>query len=166
MRDFLQKEIAVYSYSNRIEIIAQKSLSEMQAVKQQPPFFGNTDLIIEGFFNKLQAGFNVNTVPTVIRLTSKLQGTPEAEQGLCPLCLGVRDEIKNLLEVGSTISHIGVDSIGKMKVDLVKSSDEWFETVFEQRLCFGCKRLFIESSDKTKLFASLPANMTTLQNAL
>ena len=34
MRDFLQKEIAVYSYSNRIEIIAQKSLSEMQAVKQ------------------------------------------------------------------------------------------------------------------------------------
>lgn len=98
----------------------------MQAVKQQPPFFGNTDLIIEGFFNKLQAGFNVNTVPTVIRLTSKLQGTPEAQEGLCPLCLGVRDEIKNLLEVGSTISRIAVDADGKLTVDLVKSSNEWF----------------------------------------
>lgn len=42
------------------------------------------------------------------------------------MCLGVRDEIKNLLEVGSTISHIGLDAEGKVKVDLVKSSDEWF----------------------------------------
>ena len=161
MRDFLQKEIAVYSYSNKIEIIAQKSLSQMQAVKQQPPFFGNTDLIIEGFFNKLQAGFNVHTVPTVIRLTSKLQGTPEAEEGLCALCLGVRDEIKNLLEVGSTISHIGVGVDGKIQVELVKSSDDWFKTSFEQKLCFGCKRLFIESSDRTKLYESLPSSITT-----
>ncbi len=43
----------------------------------------------------------------MIRLTSKLQGTPEnAFVGLCPLCLGVRDEIKNLLEVGSPITKI------------------------------------------------------------
>ena len=78
----------------------------------------------------------------------------------------MRDEIKNLLEVGSTISHIGLDSSGKMKVDLVKSSDEWFQTEFEQRLCFGCKRLFIESNDKSKLFASLPTNMTATHTVL
>ncbi len=46
-------------------------------------------------------------MPTVIRLTSKLQGTPESDaMGLCPLCLGVKDEINNLLEIGSPIIKI------------------------------------------------------------
>ena len=107
MRDFMQKEIAVYIYSNRLEINSQQSLAEIQALKHSAPFFGSTDLIVEGFFKKLQAGYNVNTVPTVIRLTSKLQGTPESdEMGICPLCLGVKDEIKNLLEIGSPIIKI------------------------------------------------------------
>jgi hypothetical protein len=53
MRDFLQKEIAVYIYSNRLEIISQKSLAEMGALKHRAPFFGSTDLIVEGFFNRL-----------------------------------------------------------------------------------------------------------------
>jgi hypothetical protein len=78
----------------------------------------------------------------------------------------VKDEIKNLLEVGSTISHIRVGSDGKLNVDLVKSSDDWFKTAFEKLLCFGCKRLFIESSDKSRLYESLPDNMTKLQISL
>jgi len=127
MRDFLQKEIAVYLYSNRLEIIAQKSLAEIQSLKHRAPFFGSTDLIIEGFFAKLQAGYNVNTVPTVIRLTAKLQGTPENEVvGLCPLCLGVRDEIKNLLEVGSPITKIEYKEGQVSKVHRISTSDEWF----------------------------------------
>lgn len=130
MRDFLQKEIAVYLYSNRLEIILQKSLAEMQSIKHRAPFFGSTDLIVEGFFSKLQAGYNVNTVPTVIRLTSKLQGTPEIEfsGGLCPLCLGVRDKINNLLEVGSPITKIEYNELGVSKVHRIESSDDWFKT--------------------------------------
>ena len=61
----------------------------------------------------------MNTVPTVMRLTSKLKGVkPDLT---CPICMGVRDQINNLLEVGSTISAItpeGVLAVG--------SSDEWF----------------------------------------
>lgn len=72
MRDFLHKEIAVYSHSNKIDIIAQPSLASIKSKKYPAPNFGSTDLIIESFFNKLQAGYNVNTVPTVLRLTSKL----------------------------------------------------------------------------------------------
>lgn len=72
MRDWLQKEVAVYNYLHAVEIINQKSLVQLKASKFAPPNFGSTDLIIEGFFKTLQAGYNVNTVPTVMRLTSKL----------------------------------------------------------------------------------------------
>jgi hypothetical protein len=62
----------------------------------------------------------VNTVPTVLRLANKLQKpefppeNPEEDVGkkmvyqypnfpFCPLCYGVRDELKNLLEIGTTV---------------------------------------------------------------
>jgi hypothetical protein len=62
------------------------------------------------------------------------------EYPFCPLCMGVRDNINNLLEVGSTIKSIeinkdapadgGDDSIVKSvindKVISVQSSNEWF----------------------------------------
>lgn len=72
MRDFLQKEVAVYCHSNQIEIIAQLTLPELNNKKFSAPTFGSTDFIIDKFFSKLQSGYNVNTVPTVIRLTGKL----------------------------------------------------------------------------------------------
>lgn len=54
----------------------------------------------------------MNTVPTVVRLTNKLKkvetGAAEGTYPFCPLCLGVRDQINNLLEVGSTIKSIQV----------------------------------------------------------
>ena len=91
----------------------------------------------------------MNTVPTVIRLTSKLLKTDfnESLYPFCPLCLGVRDKITNLLEVSSTIKsihHSGEES----KVDTVQSPDEWFKTDLEQVLCFGCKRMAIEAINK------------------
>jgi hypothetical protein len=68
-------------------------------------------LLIEGFFDRLQDKYNVNTVPTVVRLTNKLLKPTEEERlyPFCPLCLGVRDSINNLLEVGSTIKSIKVN---------------------------------------------------------
>lgn len=61
----------------------------------------------------------MNTVPTVVRLTNKLEKSKVPEGVLypfCPLCLGVRDRINNLLEVGSTIKSIQIvkdDEAGK-----------------------------------------------------
>ena len=76
------------------------------------PAFGSADMLIEKFFNKLQDKFNVNTVPTVVKLTNKLLKTDFITQNkpypFCPLCFGVRDEINNLLEMGSIIKRINV----------------------------------------------------------
>ena len=72
-------------------------------------------MLIEGFFDKLQDKFNVNTVPTVVKLTNKLQKAvnlaDETPYPFCPLCMGVRDKVGNLLEMGSTIKHIGADGV-------------------------------------------------------
>ena len=59
------------------------------------------------------------------------------------MCLGVRDPINNLLEVGSTVQHIKKEG-DKLTFTAVKSADEWFKTPVEKVLCFGCKRLLIE----------------------
>lgn len=65
-------------------------------------------MLVEGFFTRLQDGYNVNTVPTVVRLTSKLQkeDLSDVKYPFCPLCMGLRDKINNLLEIGSTIQSI------------------------------------------------------------
>jgi hypothetical protein len=113
MREFLQKEIGLYNYFERVNTFMQVPLAQLRhsqgkKTKQGAPHFGSTDLLVEGFFANLQDNFNVNTVPTVIRLTTKLLKTDLStiEYPFCPLCLGVRDRINNLLEVSSTIRAI------------------------------------------------------------
>lgn len=75
------------------------------------PAFASTDYLIEKFFTNLQDKYNVNTVPTVVRLTNKLlKYTPnDVKYPFCPLCLGIRDQTNNLLEIGSTIKKIKVN---------------------------------------------------------
>jgi hypothetical protein len=72
--------------------------------------FGSADLLIESFFDRLQDKFNVNTVPTVVKLTNKLSKavnmSGQTPYPFCPLCMGVRDHITNLLEMGSTIKSV------------------------------------------------------------
>ena len=69
----------------------------------------------------MQAGYNVNTVPTVIRLTGKLQKQDHSDRQypFCPLCLGPRDKINNLLEVSSTIKSIKRDGNGENQIESV-----------------------------------------------
>ena len=132
----------------------------MQKRPTNAPCFASTDLLIEGFFNKLQDKYNVNTVPTVVRLTNKLlKPTDEDSRAypFCPLCFGVRDSINNLLEVGSTIKSIKVNpekveqtSFITKNNDIptsVESEKDWFKSELEQTLCFGCKRLVISAKD-------------------
>jgi translation elongation factor EF-1beta len=68
----------------------------------------------------------------------------------CPLCLGIRDPINNLLEVGSTVQHIKHLGDGKVEVKAVKSEKEWFSSKTEQVICFGCKRLLMEIRNDKK----------------
>ena len=56
----------------------------------------------------------MNTVPTVVRLTNKLKkeeidilkNENQNAYPFCPLCMGIRDKINNLLEIGSTIKQV------------------------------------------------------------
>lgn len=149
MRDFLEKEIALYNHNRGVKIIFQEPLAKLnQDAAARPtnsPAFGSTDLLIQGFFSRLQDKYNVNTVPTVVRLTSKLLKPtfdPARPYPFCPLCLGVRDKINNLLEIGSTIKRIEVSEETKNdkaefitastdKPIAVESSNEWFKTSIE-----------------------------------
>lgn len=82
----------------------------------------------------MQDRYNVNTVPTVVRLTNKLLKTYNPEEKktdsvpnerkypFCPLCLGVREPIHNLLEVGSTIDKIEVKEGEPDKAVLITDS--------------------------------------------
>ena len=117
----------------------------------------------------------MNTVPTVVRLTNKLQKQelPAADVAdgsaypFCPLCLGVRDQINNLLEIGSTISSIEIsEATFEVKpsfiTDLhdkpiaIKSTDEWFPEKLTQVVCFGCKRMCISAKNRNKLLDIIP----------
>ena len=108
MREFLHKEIALYNYLNKVDILTQKPLAQVLNPMTTSPFFGSADLLIENFFDRLQDKFNVNTVPTVIKLTNKLLKSINLKSSypFCPLCMGVRDEVNNLLEIGSIIKKI------------------------------------------------------------
>jgi len=175
MRDFLLKEIALYNRNRKVEVILQEPLAKINQQKlarpTNAPSFASTDLLIQAFFSKLQDKYNVNTVPTVVRLTGKLKkedfdGGDARPYPFCPLCLGVRDSINNLLEVGSIIKSIQVSKeerdpdqfITKTKdvPAAVQSAEEWFPDQLEQVLCFGCKRLAISARNRSELLQLLP----------
>ena len=111
----------------------------------------------------------MGTVPTVIRLTNKIQKQDYdgEDYPFCPLCLGPRDKLNNLLEIGSTIKSIKREPGQPVVVESVQSADEWFSTgdseerdmpPIESILCFGCKRLCIETKSRNRaiFLANLP----------
>jgi hypothetical protein len=123
------------------------------------PAFASADYLIEKFFDRLQDKFNVNTVPTVVRLTNKLMKTEfESDEPypLCPLCFGVRDRTNNLLEMGSTIKSIKLNEDGTQEVVSIKNSSEWLSNELQSAFCFGCKRMSISAKNKQSFFDLLP----------
>lgn len=53
MREFLHKEISLYNYLNKVDIIPQKSLAQILNPKITSPCFGSADHLIENFFDRL-----------------------------------------------------------------------------------------------------------------
>ena len=113
---------------------------------------GSADLLIQKFFSRLQDKYNVNTVPTVIKLTNKLLKVDysASEYPFCPLCLGVRDTITNMLEIGSNIQSLSENTVTR-----ITSPDQWFQPedqVMQKALCYGCKRMLLSAGGKSKEF--------------
>eukprot|EP00347_Sterkiella_histriomuscorum_P003860 403362663 len=171
MREFLHKEIALFNYLHKVEILLQKSLAQLNNPFSHAPAFGSADMLIEKFFDKLQDRFNVNTVPTVVKLTNKLLKTdlltpqqieqqkvnPIDHYPFCPLCFGVRDEINNLLEMGSTIKKIHLNlQDGTCQVEAIKSPLDWLSDEMQLAFCYGCKRMAIMCSQKERFMQLLP----------
>ncbi|CDW91371.1 UNKNOWN [Stylonychia lemnae] len=165
MREFLHKEIALYNYLHKVDIIQQRSLAQINNPFTNSPAFGSADYLIEKFFDRLQDKFNVNTVPTVVKLTNKLLKTDFKDESnpypFCPLCFGIRDKINNLLEMGSTIKSIKIKEDGTNEVESIKSSSDWLSSELEQAFCFGCKRMGIMASKKEQFVEFLPAVVKT-----
>lgn len=71
--------------------------------------------------------------------------------------MGMRDQVNNLLEIGSTIKHITPEGA----VQTIQSADEWLgDSPLAVPLCFGCKRLLISCPTPPKrasLISMLPA---------
>lgn len=165
MREFLHKEIALYNHLNKVDVFQQKSLAQINNEKVSAPAFGSADLLIERFFDRLQDRYNVNTVPTVVRLSNKLlKNEIKGDYPFCPLCLGVRDQVNNLLEIGSTIKHITHKPGEDSEVESIASSDEWLKNEIEKSFCFGCKRMAIVSIKKNEFSGLLPRVVT--ENAM
>lgn len=157
MREFLHKEISLYNYLFKVDIINQFSLAQINNPTTTSPAYASADFLIEKFFDRLQDKFNVNTVPTVVRLTNKLLKTDyQGEYPFCPLCFGVRDKINNLLEMGSIIKSIKVHPDGTNEPQAIQSSNEWLSAEIEQAFCFGCKRMGIMAKQKDMFVQLLP----------
>ena len=83
------------------------------------------------------------------------------EYPFCPLCMGVRDEVTNLLEMGSTIKSVQVLEGGGFSVQRIERPEEWLEGAEEvgRALCYGCKRLVIscgKADKRAKLLGLMP----------
>ena len=54
MRDFLKKEIALFNYLNKIDIITQEPLAKVISKGTRPPFFQSIDLLVDHFISEMQ----------------------------------------------------------------------------------------------------------------
>lgn len=104
MRDFLTKEVLLYNYINKVEII----YSSMDLIKHNIgsgakhnlPYDGSTNKLMKFFFDNLQDRMS-STVTTVLGTAEKLKIREKTEQIICRFCLDYSDDIYNELEIGS-----------------------------------------------------------------
>lgn len=113
MKDFLDKEILLFNHMHKIDAI--QDALEIDFVrfshKNNIPFKGNTDNLVQSFFDNLQSRIG-STITTVLGTTEKLKEQKEIHKEdieklkTCEFCLSYVDEVYNILEIGS------LDSIG------------------------------------------------------
>lgn len=93
---------------------------------------------------------------------------------LCPLCLGKRDKLVNVLEKGSVVQNLKKESGEEPNeiIDVLKESEkmnssylnsDFYSTKsdIEKVCCFGCGRTFENAKDSAKFAESLPEIIKT-----
>jgi len=108
LKDFLDKEILLFNYMLKVDIL--QDTMEIDFVrynqKNNIPYKGNTDNLVQGFFDNLQNRMQ-STITTVLGTTDKLKEQKEIyKQDIekfksCEFCLSYIDEVYNILEIGS-----------------------------------------------------------------
>jgi len=180
MNDLLTKEVLFYNHHFGIDkhLLLNPALCEISEFKKSNlPANGNIDHLLEDFITKLQGGFP-STVHTVLNTLDKVKSKKNLET-LCPLCLGKKDKLVNVLEKGSIIEHLTqekqVDNDGgtkadiiditkeceKMKTNYMQSKFYTNKTSLEKVCCFGCGRAFENAKDPEKFSESLPEIIKT-----
>ena len=97
MRDFLRKEIIIYNYLFKVELLYKNFFTF--ACNSNLPYNGNSNFLLNGFFNKLQEKSHM-TATTVLNTCDRLKKKDQIT-GHCEFCLGYKDEVLNKLEIGS-----------------------------------------------------------------
>ena len=113
MKDFLDKEILLFNYINKVELLFNTLEIDLKRYGQKHsiPFKGNTDNLIDCFFDNLQNKMP-STITTVMGTADKLMERKVAQknnlddlqklnENICEFCLSYIDELYNILEIGS-----------------------------------------------------------------
>ena len=107
LKDFLDKEILLFNYMHRIEAL--QDTLEIDFVrfnqKNSTPFKGNTNNLVESFFDNLQNRMP-STITSVLGSADKLKEQKDNKElknnfKTCEFCLSYIDEVYNILEIGS-----------------------------------------------------------------
>jgi len=108
LKDFLDKEILLFNYMHNVELL--EDAIEIDFVrynqKNNIPFKGNTDNLVQSFFDNLQNRMQ-STITTVLGTTEKLKEQKEIHKNdidnfkTCEFCLSYIDGVYNILEIGS-----------------------------------------------------------------
>lgn len=108
LRDFLTKEVLLYNYINDIDVLYPSSTALNNSntnSKVSIPFSGNTNALVNFFFNNLQNRMG-STVTTVLGTAEKLKLKDQEKiykenNSICVFCLNYIDNVENALEIGS-----------------------------------------------------------------
>jgi hypothetical protein len=101
MRDFLRKEILIYNHLFKVDILY-KSFFVLRSIVNLP-YEGNSDLLLNGFFNKLLEKSHTTT-STVLNTCDRLKKKDKFLRE-CQQCLGYVDPVLNKLEIGSIADY-------------------------------------------------------------
>ena len=97
---------------------------------------------------------------------------PKSEDRVCPLCLGVRDKLYNILEIGSqeslreglnlsAIANLTPSSGTGLNGDVEKKGRSYFsnESLEKFSLCFGCRRIYENAKNPDDFLLNLPSEI-------
>jgi cytoplasmic tRNA 2-thiolation protein 2 len=175
MHDFLTKEVMLYNHLHKMapHFLLNPSIADSNNVSKSIPENGSMDRVLEKFVEKLQNGFPA-TVHTILNTLDKIKPRTVHTQ-ICPLCLGKRDKISNVLEKGSVIDYLKVkeeeivtastiesekkvidleEEDRKMKMIYLQSEFYKNKSSVEKVCCFACGRI-TENAKNQKVMSEL-----------